>query len=326
MNAWEIFYKNIVKNCFVKSGDRVVLAVSGGADSVCMAHLFWRLKKKINIECIIINFNHNLRKESKKEAELVKKLAGVFKMDCLLENIDVQEYSKRNKLSFETAGREIRYSFLEKAAKKYKCNKIATAHNANDNAETVIMRLLRGSGNLSGIPAERKISKNISIIRPLLCVKRKLIDEYVKKHALSFCNDKSNFMDIYTRNKIRLSVMPVFEKINPFFIEHICSLSEIQTRENLYLERVAKVYLKKIVKFYKNKIIIDLGKFLKSDLAISYRILKEVIPEKKYSGHINLIMSKILSKETSPYRLSSEWFFKVKENLGVFVKNETSKN
>lgn len=159
MLIWEKFRKNIIDNKLVVSGDKVLLAVSGGADSMVMASLFSLLTKVLNIEVIVVNFNHNLRKESVKEAKIVQKFISSLGMECILKNLNTKEYAQKNDISVETAGRQLRYSGLEEIAKKYKCNKIATAHNMNDNAETVIMWLLRGTGTegLTGIPMVRKI-------------------------------------------------------------------------------------------------------------------------------------------------------------------------
>ncbi|BAV58763.1 hypothetical protein AGMMS49573_08610 [Endomicrobiia bacterium] len=321
MKTWNIFYQNVSQNGFVIPGDKIILSVSGGMDSMCMLHLFWRLAKKMDIVFLAVNFNHNLRKESVKEAEIVKNLSAEFGIDCLLEEIGVKEYSKKYSLSVETAGRNLRYLTLERISKKYKCNKIATAHNANDNAETVLMRLLRGSGNFAGIPQKRKINRNIVVIRPLLPVKRKFIEEYVRNHKLPFCTDKSNFSDIYTRNKIRLSLMPVFEKINPMAVEHIFALSCIQSRENAYLEEVSAKFLKKCVKKQKNQILLDLKTFLRYNKTIQFRILKNLLPQKKYNSHINLIMRKIVLSDTSVYRLSAVWIFKIKSDKACFIRN-----
>jgi tRNA(Ile)-lysidine synthase len=321
MKTWDIFYQNVSQNSFVINEDKVVLSVSGGMDSMCMLHLFWRLAKKMHIVLLAVNFNHNLRKESIKEAKTVKNLSGEFGIDCLLEEIDVKEYSKKHSLSVETAGRNLRYLTLERIAKKYKCNKIATAHNANDNAETVLMRFLRGSGNFAGIPQKRKISRKLVVIRPLLPVKRKLIEEYVRNHKLPFCTDKSNFSDIYTRNKIRLSLMPIFEKINPMAVEHIFALSSIQYRENAYLEEISAKFLKKCTKKQKNRTLLDLKTFLQYNEAIRFRILKNLLPQKKYNSHINLIMRKILLLDTSVYRLSASWVFKIKSDKACFIRN-----
>ncbi|MCA6072509.1 MAG: tRNA lysidine(34) synthetase TilS [Endomicrobium sp.] len=321
MKVWDIFYRNIVRNNFIKSKDRIVLAVSGGIDSMCMLHLFWRLAKKINIYLVVVNFDHNLRKESVKEAKIVKDFADKLGIDCILETLNVKEYSKNKSASTETAGRNLRYLALDGIAKKRKCNKVATAHNANDNAETVFMWLLRGSGSFSGIPQTRKISNNLTIIRPLLPVKRKLIEEYVKEHKLPFCIDKSNFSDVYTRNKIRLSLMPVCEKINPMTVEHIFALSCIQAREDAYLEEISNKLLKKCVNIQKNQILLDLTMFLRYNEAIRFRILKNILPQKKYNSHINLIMHKILSSDISEYALSADWIFKIRSNKAYLTRN-----
>ncbi|GHT52155.1 hypothetical protein AGMMS49990_08060 [Endomicrobiia bacterium] len=322
MKAWDIFYNNISRNGFVKSKDKIILAVSGGQDSICMLHLFWRLAKKISIELLVVNFNHKLRKESKKEAKIVKDLSDKLGVGCIFETIDVKEYSEKESVSIETAGRNLRYSMLEKIAKKYKCNKIATAHNANDNAETVLMWLLRGSGNFAGIPQIRKINGKLAIIRPVLPVKRKLVEEYIKSHKLPFCTDRSNFLKIYARNKIRLSLMPVCEKINPMAVEHIFALSCIQTREDAYLETVLDKFLKKCVKVQRNQILLDLAVFLRYNEAVRFRILRRILPQKKYNSYINLIMHKILSSDAPIYRLSSEWIFKIRSNKAYFVRSK----
>jgi len=320
MKAWDVFYKNISQNGFVISGDKIVLAVSGGMDSLCMLHLFWRLAKKMSVSFLVVNFNHSLRMESAKEANLVKGLSDKLGVECLLERIDVKEYSKEHSVSVETAGREMRYLALEKIAKKYKCNKIATAHNANDNAETVLMWLLRGTGTFAGIPQERKVNKKLVIIRPLLPIKRKLIKEYVECHNLPFCVDKSNFLNIYTRNKIRLSLIPVFEKLNPMFIEHIFTLSCIQSREDAYLKEISTNLLRKCVKVRKNQILLDLTMFLRYNKAVQFRIIKNILPQKRYNSRVNLIMHKILSSDMSVYRLSADWIFKVNSRKICFIK------
>jgi tRNA(Ile)-lysidine synthase len=324
MKAWELFYKNVTHNRFVCDRNRIVLAVSGGMDSMCMLHMFWRLKKKINIELLTVNFNHNLRRESKKEALIVKNFSEKLGIDCVLEFIDVDKYSKSNKISIETAGRDLRYASLNTIAKKYNFSKISTAHNANDNAETVLMWLLRGSGNFSGIPQERNLSKNVVIIRPLLPIRRDFIEDYVKEHKLPFCTDSSNFTDIYTRNKIRRFLIPICEKINAMAVEHIFSLSCIQSRENHYLNLVSTKFLKKCVKFQKNRILLDLTMFLRYNEALRFRILRDILPQKKYNSCINLIMYKILLLDKSVYRLSADWVFKIKEKKAYFLMDKNN--
>jgi len=321
MRAWDIFYKNIFQNDFVIAKDKIVLAISGGMDSICMLHMFWRLARKIDIDFLVVNFNHGLRKESLKEANVVKNLSVKLGIKYFLEKIDVKEYARTHSISIETAGRELRYFNLEKIASEYKCNKIATAHNANDNAETVLMWLLRGTGNFIGIPQRRELKRSIVLIRPLLPIKKKMIEKYVEDHNLQFCVDKSNFSDIYTRNKIRLSLMPIFEKINPMFVEHIFDLSCIQNRENAYLNEILISCLNKCVKFKKNRILLDLTMFLQYNKAIQFRILKNILPQHKYNSHINFIMHKILSSDRTILRLSPDWVFKMTYEKVYFIKN-----
>lgn len=312
MLIWEKFKKNIIDNKLVSSGDKILLAVSGGADSMVMASLFSMLTKTLNIELVVVNFNHNLRKESVKEAKVVEKYISSLNMECVLKNLNTKEYAKKKNISVETAGRQLRYLGLEEIAKKYKCNKIATAHNMNDNAETVIMWLLRGTGSegLTGIPMTRKINKNLSIIRPLLPVSRDLIDDYAKRKGIVFCTDKTNFKCDYTRNKIRLTLIPQLKQINPSVVEHIYNLSCIVKEETDYFKNKVNSFLSKYVEISKNRIIVNLKAFYRQDRILQYKILKEIIPDKKRAIQINNIFSWLKDKDSKKYILSKMWIAK----------------
>ncbi|MDR0822947.1 MAG: tRNA lysidine(34) synthetase TilS [Endomicrobium sp.] len=320
MKTIELFYKNIIENKLVQNGDKIIIAVSGGADSISLAHLFWRLSKKINISLMIVHFDHSLRLDAKKEKKLVKSLSNKMQISFYFQKLPVKTYAKTRKISIETAGRELRYAALEQIAKEKRFNKIATAHNANDNAETVLMWLLRGSGNFSGIPQRRLINKKLQIIRPMLSIKRKLIDEYIKEQKLPFCTDKSNLSDEFTRNKIRHNLIPQIEKINNKAIEHIFEISRIQSLEDDYMNEICAKLSALSVKKSKNRVILDLNRFLGYNAALRYRILKEALPEKKNSYQINFLMEKILSFDKSPYQLSNDWFFKLNNKKAVFKK------
>ncbi|MBR4632504.1 MAG: tRNA lysidine(34) synthetase TilS [Elusimicrobia bacterium] len=318
MLIWEKFRKNIIDNKLVVSGDKVLLAVSGGADSMVMASLFSMLTKVLNIEVIVVNFNHNLRKESVKEAKIVQKFISSLGMECILKNLNTKEYAQKNDISVETAGRQLRYSGLEEIAKKYKCNKIATAHNMNDNAETVIMWLLRGTGTegLTGIPMVRKIDNGLTVIRPLLPITRTLIDDYAKKTKIKFCTDKTNFKKDYTRNKIRLTLIPQLKKINPSVIEHIYNLSCIVKNETDYFRNKVNFFISKNVKFSKNKIVLNLRSFYKQDNILRYKILKEILPDKKRTVQLNNLFTWLKDKESKKYILSKNWIAKkYRQNL-----------
>jgi len=312
MLIWEKFKKNILDNKLVVSGDKILLAVSGGADSMVMASLFSMLTKVLNIDLVVVNFNHNLRKESIKEAKIVEKFINSLNIKCVLKSLETKKYAKQNDISIETAGRQLRYLGLEEVAKQYKCNKIATAHNMNDNAETVFMWLLRGTGTegLTGIPMVRKINKNLSIIRPLLPISRDLIDNYAKQKQIKFCTDKTNFQCDYTRNKIRLNIIPQLKQINPSVIEHIYNLSLIVKDEVAYFKNKVNLFISKHVKISSDKIIINLQAFSRQDNIIQYRILKEVIPDKKRAIQLNNINLWLKDKKSKVYNLSKIWIVK----------------
>ncbi len=322
MLIWQIFKYHITENKLVENGDRILLAVSGGPDSVVMADLFYRLRKTLDIEIIIVNFNHNLRKESKKETKLVEQFAKSHNTKFISKTLNTKQFAVKNNISLETAGRQLRYYYLENIAKTEKCNKIATAHNMNDQAETVLMWLIRGTGTdgLTGIPIERKLNKNLSIIRPLLSVSRDLIENYIKKQKLKYCTDKSNFSQDFTRNKIRLNILPEIKKINPLVIEHIFELSKISARENLYFDKKISNFVLKNIKMNSNKIIVDSKSFLNCDDALKHRVLKSIMPAKKSSGHINAIIKWAGDKKTQHYILTKQWIVKKNNTKIFFIK------
>lgn len=324
MLIWERFRKNIIDNKLVVSGDRILLAVSGGADSMVMASLFSMLTKCLNIEVVVVNFNHNLRKESVKEAKIVQKFISSLNIECVLKNLNTKEFAKKNDISIETAGRQLRYLGLEEVAKKYKCNKIATAHNMNDNAETVIMWLLRGTGTegLTGIPMIRKIDKNLSVIRPLLPISRNLIDDYAKRKKIKFCTDKTNFKCDYTRNKIRLKLIPQLKEINPSVIDHIYNLSCIFKDETAYFKNKISVFISKFVKITENATTINLKAFYKQDKILQYKILKEILPDKKRAIQINNVFNFLKDKKNKSYTISKQWIAKKSTKFVKFIKAE----
>ncbi len=321
MLIWEKFKKNIIDNKLVVSGDKILLAVSGGADSMVMASLFSMLTKILNIELVVVNFNHNLRKESVKEAKIVERYISSLNIECVLKNLNTKEYAKKNDISVETAGRQLRYLGLEEVAKKYKCNKIATAHNMNDNAETVIMWLLRGTGTdgLTGIPMVRKINKKLSVIRPLLPISRDLIDDYAKKKEIPFCTDKTNFKCDYTRNKIRLNLIPQLKEINPSVIEHIYNLSCIVKDESDYFKNKVNYFISKYANISNKKIVLNLRAFYRQENILQYKILKEILPDKKRAVQINNIFTWLKDKESKKYVISKIWVAKKSGQKLYFV-------
>ena len=195
----------------ITNGDRILVGVSGGPDSVTLLCILNSLKNELELKLHVAHLDHMLRKGSFKDAEYVLDLAREFKLPVTVEKINVKELAKHG--SLEEIARNARMGFLFAVARKIKATKIALGHNLDDRAETVLMRLLRGSGlyGLSGILPKRKFGK-LEIIRPLIEVKRRDIERFLKKKKITPCIDISNFQDIYFRNKIRHKLIPLLEK------------------------------------------------------------------------------------------------------------------
>jgi len=237
--------KNTVKNHrLIQKGDKILIGVSGGPDSVALLHILISLSKKLKFSLYIAHLDHMLRKDSVKDAEFVKKLSKKLKIPLALGRINVKALSKN--ASIEETARNARYDFFFKIAKKNKTNKIALAHNLDDQAETVLMRILRGAGlsGMSGILPKRIISK-YEIIRPLLEVKRSEIESYLKVNKIKSRQDRSNFKDIYFRNKIRHNLLPLLENnYSPNIKELLANLAENSASDYQFLELASTKMMK----------------------------------------------------------------------------------
>lgn len=195
------------------AGCSVLCAVSGGADSMCLLHLLLSLRENLSIKVFAAHFEHGLRgEESLRDARFVENACAELGVKCVTEHGSVSDYARKNGLGTEEAARILRYDFLSRTAENLGCSRIATAHNADDNAETMLFNLCRGTGStgLRGIPPVRG-----NIIRPLLRVSRREIELYLEKHGISHVEDSSNQSDDYSRNIIRHRITPVLKKLNP---------------------------------------------------------------------------------------------------------------
>lgn len=215
------FEKNVINfiksKALLKDGDRVIAAVSGGADSVALLEILHRIKqeKTFDIELLCVHINHCLRGESAdRDENFVKELAEQTGVAFISKSVNVTEFAESEKLSIETAARKLRIRSLLEAAENNNCNIIAAGHHKDDNAETILQRLERGTGlrGLTGIWEKRKADNNIDIIRPLLGVKRKEIVNYLEYKKLKWCRDHTNSDITYNRNFIRHLLIPRIEE------------------------------------------------------------------------------------------------------------------
>ena len=235
------FLDTIDKYGMLNNGDSVLIALSGGIDSTVMTCLFNEIREEFNLTLYAFHLNHKLRaKEAEREAVFVKKLCAKLKIKAFIKEYDIRGYANEKKLPIQLAGREIRYKLIDEVRVKHNINKVATAHNADDRAETVLIRLLRGTAgaNIAGIPAVR----DGYIIRPLIENFRAEILDYAEKNKVEYVTDSSNLKTDYLRNKVRLELIPHLTKeFNSKILRSLFNFSTIATIENDYINENVKV-------------------------------------------------------------------------------------
>lgn len=236
----------ISSHSLIEKGDKVLVALSGGPDSVFLLHFLNKFKKKYKIEIGAFHLNHRLRgKDANADERFCSQLCCRLKADYFSSEKDVQKFAKQKKVSVEEAGRIIRYDLLNSISQKYNYTKIATAHIQDDNAETVLLNLIKGSGltGISGIPVRRE-----KIIRPVLCLSKDEILDYLHLNRISYRVDESNFSEHYERNFIRQQIIPLIrERLNPSLGENILNSSLVFQSLKRFTDEEVKRLLGKVV-------------------------------------------------------------------------------
>ena len=251
-------------------GDTIIAGISGGSDSIGLLHLLLELDS-CSLNIIVAHVNHCLRKaESEKESDFVSKISKKLKLPFEYTEVDTAAYCKHMKLSTENAARELRYNFFFELLEKYSANKIVTAHTLDDQAETVLMRLIRGSGltGLSGIPP---VTKNLA--RPLIRNPREQVREYLRSKNIEWQEDSSNKSKKFFRNKIRLDLLPLLKSYNPNIVEALFNYAELSRLDQNYINSVAEEEYKKIFKSYEFGLIGDVSTYKSLDKSIRYSLI-----------------------------------------------------
>lgn len=299
----KIARKTIKKHNLIEKNEHIVVGVSGGADSISLLYFLYTIKEEYNLKLTAVHINHCMRgEESDGDCNFVIEFCKRLGISLKVFSFDINQKAKKYSISTEEAGRKYRYSSFEKVLQEEGADKIAIAHNKDDNAETIIMRFLRGAGlkGLSGIAYKRG-----HIIRPLLDCYRKDIEEFCSQNGLLFRNDSTNSLNIYTRNKIRLDLMPYIKKeFNPNIIENLVNMAEVFSDENNFLDELAKNLLDDVT-FEKTqeKIVLNIEKLKQNNVVVIKRAIRLALTsfnQNLYNislEHINNIIS-IIKKNT----------------------------
>jgi tRNA(Ile)-lysidine synthase len=221
----------------LERGQSVLVAVSGGADSMVLLHTLWQLCEPLALQLYVAHLNHQMRANANEDARFVEATAHQLGLQCICQASDVPVYQQQHKLSPEDAARRVRYAFLRATATHLRTDRIAVGHTADDQAETVLFHLLRGSGlrGLGGIPPVRA-----RIVRPLIRVSRADILAYARTHRLQFREDPSNVQRHYTRNRLRLDLLPVLRQhYNPRLVQSLCRTAQLLADDEAALQAVA---------------------------------------------------------------------------------------
>jgi len=266
----------IERHDLISSGEGVVAAVSGGPDSVALLHVLHELSGELKIWLHVAHLNHGLRgEEAGEDAQYVLGLAGSLGLPATLEKRDVAEMARDSGMSLEQAARAARYDFLEKVAAACGASKIAVGHTSDDQAETVLLNLLRGTGTegLAGMPPKRG-----RIIRPLLDAARQDVEAYCASKGLSPRIDSSNLSRDFTRNRVRLDLLPFLERDNPAVRRHLLRLADIAREENSFLKDLARRELERVsVKSGGAEMAISARRLTRRPVALQRRVLREAV-------------------------------------------------
>ncbi|MZH46442.1 MAG: tRNA lysidine(34) synthetase TilS [Nitrospinae bacterium] len=258
----------------IAPGDRVLVAVSGGADSVALLFLLEQFSKELGYELYVAHLNHLARgKESDEDADFVVRLAEKLSLPIIVDKIDAAEKKTFLKTSFQESARILRYQFLEKTLMSIKGNKIALGHTADDRVETVLMNLLRGAGikGLVGIPEVRG-----NVIRPLLSFNRADLEMFLEERKLVYRIDSTNKETKYLRNKIRHELIPYLKTFNREISGNLLSMSEIAHEEDLWMSEKTHELYNQLVTSQNGGLCIEVAKFENQPLAMKRRLVREV--------------------------------------------------
>lgn len=268
----EIVKKTVREHGMLKAGDRVIVAVSGGVDSVVLLHALMKLRKEYSLKLTVCHLNHNLRGAgSRKDLEFVKRLSRRHGLGFIGKTLEKGSLKAKRGVSLQEAAREARYGFLAHALRKTGSKRLALGHTLDDVAETVLMRLIKGSSlsGLSGIPACRG-----AVIRPLIHIPRAEVEGYAENQGLRHCTDPTNLSTVYLRNSLRLELIPfIKERYNANIISTLARTASVLSKDSVFLDSLAqKAFKEAVLRKGKGLVDMDRPRLLRMPEAISSRV------------------------------------------------------
>ena len=277
------FRTAVARHGMLVPGDRVLAACSGGPDSVALVSLLLKLREEMPLEITVAHFNHRLRPEAAGDEAFVRDLARGWVLPLVSGSKNVRLEARRRKLNLEEAARELRYDFLRAAARKAGATKIATGHTMDDQAETVLMRLFRGTG-LTGLGAIGPLSgpAECPVIRPLIGARREAIEDYLRAGGLAFRTDASNLDRKFLRNRIRLDLLPELTKeYAPGIVEHLAALASLAREEDELLAAFVREMADEFMIRKKGETTLDVRTLSLLPPALARRVAREFVREVK---------------------------------------------
>ncbi len=312
-------YTFLEKTLCLNKDDTIVAGVSAGPDSMALLYILSELRKKIGYKIVVAHVNHNVRKESFEEAEFLKDYCN--KNNIVFESMIIEKYGDDN---FHNEARNIRYNFYKNLIKKYQANYLMTGHHGDDLIETILMRIVRGS-TIKGYSGFSQIvdMKDYKIVRPLIYVTKEELEEFDKEKKIPYRVDKSNFKDVYTRNRYRKYILPVLKNEDKDVHKKFIKFSETLQEYDNFLDKMCKVVLDDVY----NDGIINVIEFKKQDRLLQKRVIDYILATIYHDDlieidnrHVDIVLQAVNSKKASTkFNLPNDYEV-VKEYDKVYFK------
>jgi len=266
------FQETVKRAGLLPEGAKVLVAVSGGADSVCLFDLLRAVAPGLGLELVGFHMNHGLRPTASRDERFVR---GVFEFRLVVVRSDVAAYSRSHGLGIEEAARTLRYRNMERVASKYNCDRIALGHTADDNLETMLLNLARGAGlsGISGIPVRRG-----PYVRPLIDIEREQIVRYLRARRLSWVEDETNQDPRFRRNLLRLQAVPALKAVNPEAAGNARRAAALLREEDEFMETLATEALSRVARVGKTRASVDCAAFENYNPVLKRRMVRHLLP------------------------------------------------